>query len=163
VVGEDDLDRIARLGVVPVPQGPLRQRARRRDGGGARPERVLQCYRQRSFLDAGIPLPGSSDRPVVQGRPLLGIADLVLRRTAERRRVRPDEASRRCRRCTPGRSARRYAAFEEHRKGSLVPGKLADLAVLSDDLTAVDPEQIASLQVLATVVGGEVRHDVGLG
>lgn len=55
-----------------------------------------------------------------------------------------------------------YAAFEEHRKGSLVPGKLADLAVLSGDPTAVDPEEIASLQVLATVVGGEVRHDVGL-
>ena len=45
-------------------------------------------------------------------------------------------------------------------KGS---GKLADMAVLSGDLTTVDPEEIASLQVLATVVGGDVRHDVGIG
>lgn len=38
-------------------------------------------YRQRSFLDTGLVLPGSSDRPVVPGAPLSGIRDLVLRRT----------------------------------------------------------------------------------
>jgi predicted amidohydrolase YtcJ len=163
VVGDADLQRIARLGVIPVPQGRF---VFELGDGMARalgPDRTRDCYRQRSFLDSGIALPGSSDRPVVTGTPLLGIADLVLRRTASGEAFTPDE------RITPLQALHAwtmgsaYAAFEEHLKGSLVPRKLADFAVLSDDLTAVDPEQIAELRVLATVVGGEIRHDVGLG
>ncbi len=163
VVGEADLDRIARLGVIPVPQGRFVNELGDGMAAALGPERVLQAYRQRSFLERGIPLPGSSDRPVVQGAPLLGIADLVLRRTAGGAEFGPGEALTPMQALHAWTLGSAHAAFEEHRTGSLVPGKLADLAVLSDDLTAVDPEQIASLQVLATVVGGEVRHDVGLG
>ncbi len=163
VVGEADLARIARLGVIPVPQGRFVHELGDGMAAALGPERVLQCYRQRSFLDRGIPLPGSSDRPVVQGAPLLGIADLVLRRTAGGAEFSPGEALTPMQALHAWTLGSAYAAFEEHRKGSLVPGKLADLAVLSGDPTAVDPEQIASLQVLATVVGGEVRHDVGIG
>jgi predicted amidohydrolase YtcJ len=162
VIDDDDLERLARLGVIPVPQGRF---VFELGDGMARalgPERVRQCYRQRSFLDRGVPLPGSSDRPVVEGAPLPGIADLVLRRTASGAPFAPDEAITPMQALHAWTLGSAYATFEEHRKGSLVPGKLADFAVLSDDLTVVDPEQIASLQVLATVVGGEARHDVGL-
>jgi predicted amidohydrolase YtcJ len=163
VVDDADLARFARLGVVPVPQGRF---VHELGDGMARalgPDRVRQCYRQRSFLEAGIVLPGSSDRPVVQGAPLAGIADLVLRRTASGEPFGPDEALTPLQALHAWTLGSAHAAFEEHRKGSLVPGKLADLVVLSGDPTAVDPEQIASLQVLATVVGGQTRHDVGLG
>ena len=163
VVSAEDLERIARLGVIPVPQGRFVYELGDGMAAALGPERVLQSYRQRSFLDRGIPLPGSSDRPVVQGAPLSGIADLVLRRTAGGASYGPDEALTAMQALHAWTLGSAHAAFEEHRKGSLVPGKLADLAVLSGDLTAVDPEQIASLEVLATVVGGEVRHDVGLG
>ena len=162
VASEADLERIARLGVIPVPQGRFVNEIGDGMAAALGPERVASCYRQKSFLDRGIPLPGSSDRPVVQGAPLLGIADMVLRRTAGGASFAPQE------RLTPLQALHAwtlgsaYATFQEHRKGSLVAGKLADLTVLSDDLTAVDPEQIASLQVLATVVGGEIRHDAGL-
>ena len=163
VADDADLERIARLGVVPVPQGRFVYELGDGMVSALGPDRALNCYRQQSFLDRGIPLPGSSDRPVVEGAPLLGIADLVLRRTASGEPLAPAE------RLTPLQALHAwtlgsaYATFEEHRKGSLVPGKLADLTVLSDDLTTVDPEQIAGLQVLATVVGGEVRHDAGIG
>lgn len=163
VVDDADLERFARLGVVPVPQGRF---VNELGDGMARalgPDRVRHCYRQRSFLERGIPLPGSSDRPVVQGAPLAGIADLVLRRTASGEPFGPDEALTPLQALHAWTLGSAYAAFEEHRKGSLVAGKLADLVVLSGDPTAVDPEQIASLQVLATVVGGEARYDVGLG
>ena len=163
IVGDDDLERIRRLGVIPVPQGRFVHELGDGMAAALGPERVLQCYRQRSFLERGIPLPGSSDRPVVQGAPLLGIADLVLRRTASGAAFGPDEALTPLQALHAWTLGSAHAAFEEHRKGSLVPGKLADFAVLSDDLTAVDPEQIAEISVLATVVGGEVRHDVGLG
>jgi predicted amidohydrolase YtcJ len=53
-----------------------------------------------------------------------------------------------------------YASHQEHVKGSLTPGKLADLVVLSEDPTAVSPDRIAAVEVLATFTGGRCRfHD----
>jgi predicted amidohydrolase YtcJ len=51
-----------------------------------------------------------------------------------------------------------YASKAEHVKGSIEAGKLADLAVLSEDPAAVSPDRIAGLEVLATIVGGELRY-----
>ncbi len=51
-----------------------------------------------------------------------------------------------------------YQHFEEDRKGSLEPGKLADLVILSDDPTAIDPEALDSLAVLETIKEGETIH-----
>jgi hypothetical protein len=47
-------------------------------------------------------------------------------------------------------------------KGSIAPGMLADLVVLSEDPTAVSPERIAGLEVLATITGGVPRYDAGV-
>jgi predicted amidohydrolase YtcJ len=49
-----------------------------------------------------------------------------------------------------------HASFEEPRKGTLVTGKLADLALLSKDPTTCDPGEIKDITVDMTVVGGEV-------
>ncbi|MGH9298338.1 MAG: amidohydrolase, partial [Acidimicrobiales bacterium] len=86
------LDHIARLGVVPVPQG--RFVGEIGDGmlAALGEARTGHAYRLRSFLEAGIPLPGSSDRPVVDGRPLLGIKDMAVRRTESGRPFAPGEA-----------------------------------------------------------------------
>ena len=51
-----------------------------------------------------------------------------------------------------------YASGEEAHKGSLAPGKLADLVVLDGDLCAIDPTQLCDLQVLGTMVGGTWRY-----
>jgi predicted amidohydrolase YtcJ len=53
-----------------------------------------------------------------------------------------------------------YQQFEEGQKGSLEVGKLADLAVLSADPTAVDPETIDQIKVLETIKQGETIHSV---
>jgi predicted amidohydrolase YtcJ len=47
-----------------------------------------------------------------------------------------------------------YAAFEEKEKGTIVPGKLADIVVLSDDLFSIPPERIREAHVVTTLVGG---------
>ena len=51
-----------------------------------------------------------------------------------------------------------HAAFEENNKGSLTPGKFADLVVWSDDFYSVDPEDIVNVQAEVTIVGGEIVH-----
>jgi predicted amidohydrolase YtcJ len=51
-----------------------------------------------------------------------------------------------------------YGTFEEDVKGTLAPGKYADLVILSDDPTAVPVDSLLDIQVVATVVGGRVEH-----
>ena len=55
-----------------------------------------------------------------------------------------------------------YQHFEEDRKGSLEPGKLADLVILSEDPTAIDPEMLDSISVLETIKEGETIYEAGV-
>ena len=157
MVSDATLERIVRLGVVPVPQqrfigelgdGFLRVLGRERVRAG--------LYRQRSFVDRGVRLPGSSDRYVVRGAPLLGIHDAVNQRTDSGEPFVPEEA------LTPAQALRAftldaaYASFDEDRKGSITPGKLADLVVLGANPLEVPHDQIKDVPVEATVIGGEV-------
>jgi predicted amidohydrolase YtcJ len=93
------------------------------------------------------------------GRPPARIHDLVNQRTASGRPFNPQEA------LTAEQALHAYtvgsahAAFDEQRKGSIEPAKLADLVVLDRDLTAVDPEAIGETRVLATMVGGTFAFD----
>lgn len=159
VASEEHVARIAELGVIPVPQGRFIGEI----GDGMRtalgPERARLAYRQRSFLDAGIIVPGSSDCPVVDGAPLRGIHDMVNQHTDTGAPFNPAEAvtaEQALRAYTHGSA---YAAHEDHRKGTLTPGKLADFVVLSDDLLSVPPTSIRELQIAATVVAGTFTHD----
>ena len=49
-----------------------------------------------------------------------------------------------------------FAAIQNHDKGSVTPGKLADFVLLDRDLTAVEPEAICDISVTMTVIGGKV-------
>jgi len=154
-----DVARIARLGVIPVPQARFVSEIGDGMLRAIGPDRVGDCYRQRSFLDAGITLPGSSDRPVVNGAPLLGLHDLVNQRTASGVSFNPSEA------LTIEEAIHAYtvgsatASFDEQRKGSITAGKLADLVVLDQDLTAIESDGIGEARVLATMVGGSFEYD----
>ncbi len=155
VTTDESLERIRRLGVIPVPQG--RFIGELGDGmlDALGERRAAVTYRLASFLRAGIALPGSSDRPVVDGRPLLGIADMVARRTATGRSFGAREAltcDDAMRSYTTGSA---FATRTEADRGSLRVGKLADFVALgSDPRELVDPGAIASVPVHATVVGG---------
>ena len=52
-----------------------------------------------------------------------------------------------------------YASFEEDIKGSLEPGKLADIAILDKDPHDVDPESIVDIRVIRTILGGKTLHE----
>jgi hypothetical protein len=55
-----------------------------------------------------------------------------------------------------------YAAFEEDIKGTLTPGKYADIVVLSQDLLTVDEDKIPETTVDLTIVGGEIKYRRGM-
>lgn len=153
------VERIARLGVIPVPQGRFIGEL----GDGMRAAlgatRVEDTYRLASFLRAGAVLPGSSDRPVVDGRPMLGISDMVRRLTESGAPFAPDEAlsvEEALRSYTVGSA---YATRTERDRGTLSVGKLADVVALSTDPRAASHDELAQVGVVATVVGGELAFD----
>src|ERR1700744_522903 len=156
----DQVRRAAELGVIPVPQG--RFATELGDGmlAAIGPERESWLYRQRSLLEAGLVLPGSSDRPGGAGGPPLGIGDMVNRRTASGAPYNPAEAITAEQALRAYTSGSAHASRAEHTKGTIAPGRLADLVVLSEDPTAVSPDRIAGLSVLATLVDGVSRFDI---
>lgn len=160
VTSDAQIDRIRQLGVVPVPQGQFIDELGDGIVAALGPDRADLAYRQLTFLRAGIELPGSSDCPVVEGAPLLGIHALVNRETASGHVLNAAEN------LTPLQAIRAYtrgsahADHQEHRKGRLARGMLADFVVLSDDPTRVNPSTIKQIEVTATVVGGQIKHDL---
>ena len=148
--------RIKRLGVIPVLQPgfiwELADNWFRQLGK----EKCSQFKPFKSLLNNNIPIAFSSDRPVVSGAPLLGIHSAVNQKTrtgqdyAPEEKITPQEALR----CYTLNGA--YATFEDKIKGSIEEGKLADLVVLAEDPTEVNPEKIKDISVEATMVGGEL-------
>lgn len=158
VAGDDQIKRLASLGLIPVPQGRFVSEL---GDGAARalgPERTRLAYRVKSLLDAGIEIPASTDAPVVSGNPLLNIHDLVNRRTSSGADFGPEE------RISVAQAVRAYtvgsahAVHEDHYKGSLAPGMLADFVALSEDIYDVPAHALRDVQVTATVVGGQLVH-----
>ncbi|MEA3344881.1 MAG: amidohydrolase [Chloroflexota bacterium] len=120
------------------------------------------AYAFRGLLDAGAHLAFGSDCPVEDFNPLAGIHAAVTRRRADGspgpQGWHPSE------RITVADSVRAYtlgaayASGEEQLKGSISPGKLADLVVLSQDIFAVEPMDILQTEVVATIFDGKVVY-----
>ncbi|MFZ3565793.1 amidohydrolase [Streptomyces sp. BH097] len=159
VVRPEQLARFAELDVVPVPQHNFLHTFGDAMAAALGPERTGWSYRMRSFLDLGLPVPGSSDRPVAPGAPLPAIQSMVARLTETKVPYGPDEgvpALAALRAWTEGSA---LATGFGGRKGRLAPGYLADLTVLDGDPVRTDPDRIGAIGVLATVVGGDPAHD----
>jgi predicted amidohydrolase YtcJ len=119
------------------------------------PDRTRDIEPLRMYLDRSTqPVGGGSDSPVTPYEPLLGIWSSVTRQTQQAGvqglhwRISVEEA---LRMYTLGSA---YAAFEETRKGSIEPGKLADLVVLDQDPRAIEPEALRDIKVVQTFVDG---------
>jgi predicted amidohydrolase YtcJ len=151
----DQVARAAALGVVPVPQGRFVGEIGDGMVRALGPERAGWAYRYRSLLDAGIVVPGSSDRPVVDGAPLRGMHAMVNRLTDSGQPCGPDEAVSGLEALTAYTLGSAHASHQEHDRGTIQVGKLADLVVLSDDPATVDPTTIEDIRVLRTYLGGE--------
>jgi predicted amidohydrolase YtcJ len=156
---EQDVPRFARLGVVASMQ-PIHATSDMEMAEQHWGQRCDLSYAWRSMLDSGAVLAFGSDGPIETLDPLAGIHAAVTRRRADGQPH--PEGWIPSQRLAVGEAVRAYtlgvahASGEEHLKGSLAPGKLADLVVLSDDIFAIEPMKILDTRVVMTVFDGQI-------
>ncbi|MHC0430301.1 amidohydrolase [Streptomyces sp. O3] len=154
LIRPDQLARFARVGAIAVVQPNFLRYFGDDYASIMGDERAPWLYRGRGFLEHGIELVGSSDRPVTDGAPLRAIQFMVERASESGRLIGPDEA------ITVDEALRAYTVGGAHAchwddsAGSLTPGKRADLVVLGDDPRRVSPSRIGAIEVVATYVDG---------
>lgn len=128
-------------------------------------ERAKTTYAFRSLLDAGATLAFGTDWTVAPLDPMLTIYAAVTRRTLDGKNANgwvPEQkisVAETVRAYTTGSA---YAEFQEKVKGSITPGKLADLVILSRDIFKIDPAEIDKVKVMLTMVDGRVVYERGL-
>jgi predicted amidohydrolase YtcJ len=117
------------------------------------------AYAFRSLWDSGAVVANGSDAPIEELDPLAGIVAGVLRTLDDRPAWHTEQALgaeealiATC--VTPA-----WLAYDERRRGKLIPGYLADLVVLDRDPVAIPPEELPNVQVVATMVGGRWTHN----
>lgn len=155
VVTASLLERMRRNAVIPVPFGPFVALFGDRllELYGA--ERAERICAHRSMLDAGLPVGGSSDFPIVSNDPLLAVQSMVTRRTSGGVLVGGSQRLDPLRALSVYTSGSAATTGEAGVKGQLGVGQLADFVSLDTDVTSVDPDGIADTRVLSTWVGGE--------
>ncbi|MGJ7875123.1 amidohydrolase [Streptomyces rochei] len=154
LIRPDQLPRFARLGVRAVVQPNFLRYFGDDYAAIMGEERAPWLYRGRAFLDHGIPLVGSSDRPVTDGSPLRAVQFMVERASESGLLIGPEEGVTVAEALHAYTLAGAHACHWEDDLGSLTPGKRADLVVLGDDPTRVDTSRIGDIEVVATYVDG---------
>jgi predicted amidohydrolase YtcJ len=154
VVNESLIQRIKNLGAIPTPFSTYvyYHGEKMREYGA---ERLNWMFAVRSFLDAGIRVTQASDYPPGPFEPMMALQSSVTRTDSEgnvwgpKQRVTVAEALR------VGTLHGAYASYEEKLKGSIEPGKLADLVVLGRDPLREDPHTLITIPIERTMAGGE--------
>jgi predicted amidohydrolase YtcJ len=117
------------------------------------------AYVWRSLLDAGAIVTNGTDVPVERIDPLASFHASVTRQLPDGSYFFPEQRKTRQEALHSYTMAGAIAAFEEDAKGSITPGKLADIVVLSRDIMAVPADQIRDAHVLYTILGGRVAYE----
>jgi hypothetical protein len=157
-VHPDDLPRFGRLGVacsVQFSHAPSDRDLADRHW----PDRLEGAYAYRSLARTGALLANGSDAPIEELDPLAGIRAAVLRTLDAREGWRRQEALTAEQALLASTVAPAWLCGDEHRRGRLLPGYLADLVVLDRDPVACPAEQLADVRVVATMVGGRWVHN----
>ncbi len=155
-----DIPRFGQLGVIAAMQGihatsdapfVIERLGAQRAAEGA--------YAWRKLIDSGAVVGNGTDSPVEDVSPLANFYASVTRKGADGKAFFPEQKMTREEALRSYTWNNAYAAFEEKLKGSLQPGKLADITVLSRDILTVPEEQILTTTVDYTIVGGKVEFE----
>jgi predicted amidohydrolase YtcJ len=162
IVHPDDIGRFAKLGVIPSMQpshaiGDLHFAPSRLGDS-----RLSGAYAWQSFINAGSVIAGGSDAPVERGDPLIEFYAAVARKDLKgfsAANWHQEQAVSRASALKMFTLWPAFAAFEEKTRGSLEPGKLADMSIFSSDILRIPAGEIPKARCLMTIVGGEVVYD----
>lgn len=111
-----------------------------------------------ALMQSGAVIANGTDAPVEDVSPIASFYSTVSRMANTGEVFYPDQRMTRDEALRSYTLNNAYAAFEEDIKGSLTPGKLADVVVLSKDIMRVPEEEIPTAQVDLTIVGGQVKY-----
>jgi predicted amidohydrolase YtcJ len=161
IVALPDLPRFASLRVIASMQPSHLLDDERWASDRLGPERIKGSYAWQTMLKNGVPLAFGTDFPVESINPLRGLYACVTRELPgggppggwqPQERLTIEE----CLRAYTAGSA--YAEFEEHRKGTIAPGMLADIVVFPADLTRISPSDLLHTPVAVTIAGGRIVY-----
>jgi predicted amidohydrolase YtcJ len=156
----DDIPRFGQLGVIAAMQGihctsdgpwVIKRLGEKRTAEGA--------YVWQKLIKSGAVIANGTDVPVEDVDPIPNFYALVTRKMKNGEAFYPDQKMTREQALQSYTLNCAYAAFEEDLKGSLTPGKLADITVLSKDIMTVPDDEILQTDVLYTIVGGKVMYE----
>ncbi len=159
ILHPNDVPRFADLGVVAAMQG-----IHAISDGPWTPDRLGEqrtrerAYQFRDLIDAGVIVMNGTDVPVEDIDPIPSYYGTVVGRMNNGQVLNPDQLMTRMEGLEAYTINAAYGAHEEFTKGSLTPGKLADIVVLSQDILEVPDDQILSTRVDVTIAGGEVVY-----
>ena len=153
------LKRLTNLQTVIVTQPPFLYYSGERYLAQVPQSQLPWLYRIKSPLSSGLMVAGSSDSPVVPNNPLVGIYAAVTRRAESGQQLLPQERVSAREAIAMYTTNAAYVSFEEDIKGSITPGKLADIVVLSSDPLESPLEQIKDIRVEMTIIGGKLAWE----
>lgn len=148
--------QIASLGIVVVTQPPFIHYNGERYLETVPDDQLQHLYPLKTLLHHQISVAGSSDCPIVPPNPLVGMYAAVSRMDETGKTVGGEE------KISPTAALQMYtrmaaqATFEETVKGTITPGKLADLVVLNGNPIHLSPDELKSVKVEMTIIGGEI-------
>ncbi|MGB5345149.1 MAG: amidohydrolase [Woeseia sp.] len=162
VIHPDDVARTVELNVIPAVQGIFACS----DGPWVEdrlgPERTLERgYIFNTLYEAGLTPTNGTDPPVDEIDPIASFYCSVTRRLPDGTLFQPQETYTREVALYSYTMGNAIAAFEEDIKGSLTPGKLADITVMSQDLVTVADDKIMDTEIVMTILGGKVVYRDG--
>ena len=161
IIDETIIDRIRRLGVVPIPGTTFLHDMRPVYLQNLGEQRVRYAYAMRTFRERGIIAAASSDSPVSSPNPMIGIQTMVTRRDRLGDAIFPEECISVEDAITAYTKNGAYASFGEKEKGTLVPGMLADIAIMETDLREVNPNTLGNVRCDMTIADGKVVYERG--
>ena len=125
-------------------------------------ERASRTYAFRTFVEHGVRLAFGTDWNVAPLNPMLGVYAAVTRATLDGKNPGgwfPEQKLTVAEAIEAYTMGSAFAEFQENEKGSITPGKLADMVLLSDDIFTIDPAKIREVTTLTTIVGGKMVWD----
>jgi predicted amidohydrolase YtcJ len=158
VLATEDLPRFAKLGItasVQFSHAPSDRDLADRFWA----ERTQGAYAYRSLRDSGALLANGSDAPIEELDPWAGVCAGVLRTIDEREPWHPEQRLTLDQALEATTVNPAWLAYDEHRRGQLLPGYLADLVVLDRDPFELEPEQLPEVNIVGTMLGGRWVHN----